>query len=561
MKTSCEFQFGFLDVSARGDAQLSVTQTQPFARVTDINSEKPITPPKVLTLEPNFGCPLDGSGTLLPDTPESIAWGWWSAELSGEGGRFAREPVLTVRFSDDRGAETVHSSAGLTFTFAATLPKEVQIAWYGRGGMLLAEQSFAPDRFTYFCERQVEDYSKLVIRIPSMRFPGRYLRVTRLLFGVLELLDETRIGKAVLQEEVDPSLLTLPISTLELDFFTANGRFSLLDPMGAYQLFQWKQKIEANKSLDGVNIPLGSYYLQEAEGTVDAVTKLSCVDMLGILDTVEYDGGLYEDTPLSQLLTEILAPEGFQFALDPTFADVTIRGHLPVGSKREALWQIAFAIGAMMYPARRELLQVIPLPTRSSGEISPARKQIGHHVKLEKLVTQVDVVSHQYVRSEEESKDLQRADLGVGEHKITFSTPVSVVSVEGATLVSAHANYCVVNVDTAGEVRVLGYDYADTTTVHTVKVTNLPAGAKQGVERIEGATLLDPAKAPAAAQRLYDYYQNRYTDEGGTLPGVELAGERQVLHSLGGRTLTAYTERVVTDLHDGCLQTLTLRGR
>ena len=42
MKTTCEFRFGFWDVTARGDAHFAVSQNQDYARIEDINAEDPI---------------------------------------------------------------------------------------------------------------------------------------------------------------------------------------------------------------------------------------------------------------------------------------------------------------------------------------------------------------------------------------------------------------------------------------------------------------------------------------------------------------------------------------
>lgn len=75
--------------------------------------------------------------------------------------------------------------------------------------------------------------------------------------------------------------------------------------------------------------------------------------------------------------------------------------------------------------------------------------------------------------------------------------------------------------------------------------------AKASAKSVTSATLVDPGKAQDVARRLYDYYQLRYTDEGQILPGQEQAAERAEVSSLGGRTLTGYIQRVVTDLSGG----------
>ena len=560
MKTTCEFRFGFWDVTARADAHFAVSQNQDYARIEDINLEDAITFPDVATLEPNFGWPLDGSKEWLPDNPKANTWGWWSTELSGAGLTFPHPPTLTVNFMDERGEPTPHSSAGITLTFVATLPKEVNIKWYGYRGELLADQSFAPTRLDYFCDRQVENYYKVVITIPSMTKPHRFLRVSAILFGVLEILDGTRLVKASLTEEINPAGLTLPINMAELSFFTPYGRFALLDPDGAYKLFQWKQELTGYKVIDGERTMLGKFYLQSAAGTVDAVTSITCVDIVGVLDTLDYVGGIYNERPLEELLAEILGPEGIPFEIDPAFAGVTITGHLPICKKRVALQQISFAVGAVVDTSRVEGIRFYPLPEAITKAITPARKIVGHKIKLEELVTQVGVTAHRYALADE-LKELNKTTLEPGEHIIKFPAPVSVESVTGATLGVKHPNYCTVKVQKAGEVVISGYNYIDTQTLYTVTTEPLPAGAKPSSKGVSKATLVDPAKAPAVARRLYAFYQLRYTDEGQLLPGQERAAEMASVASLGGKTVTGYIQRVLTDLTGGCLETITLRGR
>ncbi|MEG2096545.1 MAG: hypothetical protein RRY65_00105 [Pseudoflavonifractor sp.] len=554
MKTSCEFRFGFWDVTARADAAFAVSQNQDYAKITDINLEDGFHTRPVATLEPGFGWPLDGSKEWLPDNAGADSWGWWSTELSGADRAFVHPPTLTVTFTEN------HSSAGITLDFYATLPGAVNIKWYSLRGALLADATFTPDAFSYFCDKQVEDYGKVVITVQSMQFPKRFLRVTSILFGVLEVIGDPRVTQAEMTEEISPVTLTLPINTLDVSFFTPGGRFALLDPQGAYKMFQWKQELTTYKTVDGVRTEMGTYYLQNASGTVDAITQLACVDMIGILDTLEYKGGIYAAKPLHAMLGEILTPEGIPFVVDAAFNGVTISGYLPICTKRAALQQIAFAIGAVVDPTRGEVLRFYPAPTAVTADIKPARKVIGHKITLEELVTQVDVTAHKYTLSGE-LKELTKTTLGVGVHTIPFTAPVSVTKATGAVLTTTHPNYCVVTVATAGEVILSGYAYLDAATIHTVRIDPLPAGAKTSIKPFSTATLVSPDKAPAVAQRLYDYYQNRYTDEGRVLPGCEVAAEKATISSLGGRAVTGHIGRVVTDLAGGCIETVTMRGK
>jgi hypothetical protein len=559
MTTSCRFRFGLLDVTARGDASFVVTQNQSFADIDDVNTEQPITFPPVATLEPDFGWPVNGTKTIMPDNPAALTWGWWSAGLSGAGGAFATAPTLTVTFADSTGTPTPHSSVGITLYFYATLPGSINVKWYGMSGSLLENQDFIPDSFEYFCDLQVENYQKIVITVPSMQYADRYLRMTRLLFGSMELLDGARVTKAALTEELDPSLQTLPMTALDLSFYTPDGRFSLLDPQGAFALFQWKQEIEAYKTIDGAESYMGRVYLEQAEGSVDAVTTLSCVGLMGVLDAVEYKGGLYSGMALSAFVDDILTPEGIAYTIDPALAGVTLTGWLPITTKRAALQQSAFAAGVVIDETRGTTVRIYPLPTGSGATVGPARKITGHKVTLEDLVTEVDVTAHTYVLGSEIT-DLASVTLAAGRQTITFDGPVSITSVSGATLIESHVNYCILNMFAQQEATVSGYEYHDVTSVYAVSAPYIPAGGKSGLQAVTGATLVDPTKAQAVAQRLYDYYQNRYTDAGRLLPGGERPAQRVNLSSMGGKTLTGYLERVVTDLTGGCLENVTIRG-
>ena len=516
MSTTCEFRFGFWDVTARADAAFQVTDNQPWARIEDMNLEEGATFPDVVTLEPGFGWPLTGAKAWFPAVPTAVTWGWWSEQLSRADGTFTHPPTLTVTFTEN------HSSAGITFRFIATLPRSINIKWYSLTGVLLADRDFTPDRMEYFCDYQVENYGKVIVTIPAMSAAHRYLRCAFILFGVLEIIDGQRVQKAELCEEISPVGLALPIDTLGLSFFTPGGRFSLLDPSGAYRLFQWKQQITAYATVDGVQRPMGVYYLQE-------------------------------------LLDAILGPEDVDYTLDPSFAGVTVTGYLPICSKREALQQIAFALGAIVDTTRGEVMRFYPMPTGAHHAIAPARKIVGHKVTLEELVTRVDVTAHAY-RLNEEVRELTKTTLEVGRHRLTFTGPVKVTGVTGGTLVESHPNYAVVNVGKAGEVILTGQEYVDDTRIFTVQTEPLPAGAKNSTRAITEATLIDAAKAPAAARRIYAYYQLRYTDEGQLLPGAEQVGQWVELQSLGGRTLAGPVERLTIDLAGGYLATLTMRG-
>ncbi len=550
--TSCQASFGFYDLTASGDATLTVSQNQSFANIADMNNEQGLWLPNVLTLEEDFGWPLDGTKVPLPDDAEATPWGWWSTEQSGTDGAFASPLTLVVSFTEN------HTSAGLTFDFVGTLPGAMTITWYDLDWNLLESQTFVPDAFTYVCDCAVGNYGNLVISIPSMASPGRFLRVTRILCGVVELLSGERLTMAKTTEEVDTSLLTLPINVLDLAFHTGDGRFALLVPSGVYECLQYRQALTLSYTLDGTTYPMGVYYFSEAQGETDGVTTLYCVDAIGLLDGVSYDGGIYAEMPMADFLDALLTTEGMAYTLDASFDDVTISGHLPICTKREALQQMAFAVGALVVPDRTGGLTIQPLSADDPSAVDKTRKIVGHTLTLEDLITCVEVTAHQFALSSD-LETLSTSDQEEGEQTVKFTTPCQVSSITGATLVTSHPNYCTIQVDTAGEVVIQDKEYEDTETVYTVDMGALPAAATSQTKSVSTNTLIDPSKAQAAAQRLYDYYQNRYSDEGQLLPGLDSPGQYTALWC-GDATLTGHLQRVVTDLHGGGLMTITMRG-
>lgn len=562
MKTSCEFHFGFWDVTARGDAVLETTQNQVWADIGELNKKEPVALPDVATLEPSFGWPLDGTKVLMPDDPAALPWGWWSAGLSGADGEFAAAHVLSVNFFGDDGlAPTAHSSAGITLCFAATPPRLINIRWYGADGGLLADRDFTPDALNFFCDCPVDDYAALTVTIPGLAAPERFLRCERIIFGALEVIAAERLQKASVTEEIQPVSLTLPISVLELSFFTADGRFNLLSPEGVYRFFQWRQPMDAYASVNGELRFMGRYYLQEAAGHETGLADLKLVSCIGILDTLDFDGGIYEQKPVSALLEDILGPEEFPFELDGAFASERISGYLPICTKREALQQLAFAIGAAVDSTRGEAIRIYPAPEGVSGVIGADRKIIGHSVTLEEPVTRVELLSHSYSLNVVEEKQLARLRLEAGRRRITHSAPSQATDVSGsAEILEAHPNYTLLNVLADGVITLTGRNYTDSATAHTVQAEALPAGAKSSVKTINGATLTDISRGDAAARRVFDYYGRRYKAEGRLLPGNEALGQLIELQSIGARSLEGTIERLHIDLAGGYLARVSIRG-
>ena len=341
---------------------------------------------------------MDGSFSFFPEVPEAYFWGLWSAVQSGESGAFADPPVLDIQFSQ------AHSSSGLTLHFYAPTgdwASKLKIQWYGADGGLLASALFTPDTVDFYCAKKVDRYRRIRLTFLETNHPGRYLKLAGLDYGVYLHFAGDEIVKAHVLEECDPLSAEISINTLGLTLYNKEGRFSILNPEGYFDVLQHKQKLTVwedvrpeARSTSSTSYCMGTFYLSDWENSGDTLADFTAVDAVGLLDGAPYDGGVY-DTTAGALAADIL--DGYSYTLDAELAAERVQGYLAAGTRREALQQLAFAVGAVVDCSRSDLIRISPAPARASGMIAYDRKfQNGSKVTLNPLITAVAVTAHRY---------------------------------------------------------------------------------------------------------------------------------------------------------------------
>ena len=391
----------------------------------------------------------------------------------------------------------------------------------------------------------MENYKKIVCTFYSTSLPHRYLKLTELKYGAVKIFDDDSIISAQILEEADPTGAELSINTLEFTAYTTD--FALLDPSGAYVALQQRQAIGA--TVDGDNF--GVFFLDEPSSEDDDTTTFSCTDFLGVIDATNFMGGIYFNKIVGELVSEIMTSaevETSEYSLDSSLASKTVSGYIPICTHREALQQVAFAIGAVVDCSRGKAIRIYPQNTATVGTITRDEKFDGHKVKMTALVTGVEVTAHRYVLSTETS-NVYEDTLPVGTHTLTFGSPYANLSITGATILASGANYANVQVTTAGKVTITGLQYEDNTSVVGVYASELPANAKPNVVSCDsGATLVSTSNASEIAQRLYSFYQNRYEDEGEIILENQKVGEIWRANSLNNRDLVGTIQSLDIDL-------------
>lgn len=564
MRTNTRVEFGLYDVTARGDSTPSCTTAKPFCNLgRDLLLESVPSQNKYGTLESEQWL-MDGSFSFFPEVPEQYFWGLWSATQSDKSGVFADPPVLDITFTQD------HSGSGLTLHFYSPTEdwaSRVKIQWFGQDGGLIATALFYPNAVDYYCAKKVENYRRIRIHFLETNRPGRYLKLAGIDYGVYLHFSGHEIVEAHVLEECDPISSEISINTLNVSLYNKEGRFSILNPEGYFDVLQHKQKFtiwedvkQDARSTSSVSYCMGTFYLSDWSNSGDTLADFSAVDAIGLLDGAPFDGGIY-DTTVAELAEAILT--GYSYTLDESLAAERVQGYIAAGTRREALQQLAFAIGAVVDCSRGELIRIAPAPSKASGMITYDRKlQDGSKVTLNPLITAVAVTAHRYLPGES-TEELYRDTLDPGTYRVTFNAPAVVgsLTVTGAELTESGVNLCTLTVAEAGEVCVTGHKYADSTVVLKRTAANLPPNVQDNELTVTGATLVDPSRAEAVAVRVLEHYAQRYEQNFSMVAGDEKLADRLIIQSFGGEMVRGMLTKLEFDLTGGFLADAKVIGR
>lgn len=430
----------YLDVApgASDDAEI-VTSSQDAESTPDLLIPGSSNSKNYITLEHNLWV-LDG--TFEPYDGGNIAFR--SNALSGSDGMFANPPVIEVDFDNQ------YTSLGISLNFVGdAFCDSLNIKWY-QGNTLLDSKDFEPDSFSYFCENTVTAYNKIVITIYKTSIPERRARIDRILFGLVRTFyrDELRTGSVRLQQEIDHTGRTLPANALD---------WTLSSKDDAEYIFQARQPVSAYDD----NTILGAFYITGSDRLASNIYDVSCTDAIGVLDEAPFTDAYYSNKNAFDLAQEICAP--FVVDMEASLKTKTVSGVIVGQTKRGALQQLCFAIGAIADTSGTEKIHIFTLDSTNPTEIGEERTRTGASVKTDPIVTEVRVISHSYSTS------------GSG----------------GTT------------------VEIGGVTYYDTQVIHTKLNPDVTSSDKENVIEVSECTLISPSNVTEILNLLYDASMRR----------------------------------------------------
>lgn len=503
----------YMDVpeGAQEAASVSGRGLQPFSDAASMVTGAPDTPWASIDFN---GWPLDGTREILPDDPENI--GWWSESPSAEavtgfvlgegilgksrlgasraGGFFEVPPVLAIDFSER------FSATGVTINFSDSTQQwcsEIIVRWF-RAGELLAECHEFPDAPLWSCGGAVDSFDRITIELLRTNIPGQMARIQQITVGKTIVFGREEIVRAQLVNEADHTLGTLSVDT---------SRFEVLAPGGLEINPQQNQRVALYRDSN----MLATHYIRESTRETAGHYVLSCQSAIGMLED-DFLGGIYEKTPVDTVLSAIL--DGWQYEIDPALEGSLITGYIPVCSRRSALQQVAFTIGAVVVTHGSDRIKLVSQSAVISGHFTADDVFPGATLERSPRVARYEVTVHRYKKSSEvetllEDEALTDDDISDDSVLVTFGEPHWDYSITGGEIVGSGVNW--IRVKALGAVTVTAKKYTHTTSVRTKTNPDATHAERSNVVSVTDATLINSSNAKSVLNRLFESGRYRHT--------------------------------------------------
>ncbi len=368
---SVEIIYKDISLTAKADSTPATADKQSFVDLNQLK-ESGLEFAKYATCEDDFVL-LDGTFEDFPDSPSEANLGLWSNSMTDSEGNFVVPPELTINFSN------YETSVGITLQFNPATDdycNSLNIKWY-QDDTLLADENYGPNSALYFCQKNVTNFNKVVITFSSMNNPYRFLKLQAIEYGVVRTFGQDELRSAKILEEVSLTGEELSINTLDFNLDSADD---------TEFMFQKKQPltVKFNSNL------MGTYFIDKAVRKSARQYDIEAIDYAGLLDKIYFSGGIYSNRLASTLISEIIG--SIPYELDSTLGSKTVSGTLEKCTCREALQQVAFAIGGVVDTSRSNIVKIFTVSPTIKSTITKENIYIGADFEADDEITEIRVI-------------------------------------------------------------------------------------------------------------------------------------------------------------------------
>lgn len=522
-------------VGAQETASFNSTVAQPFGNAMQLTSGA--TDTAWATLEPDSWT-LDGSRRILSDNPTNL--GWWSSERA-QGRWFGSDSIPTIRIA----FPAPYTATGITFTFWPALDSwcsEIYVAWYNSKN-LIASTTAKPDEAVWFLNYAVEGFDEILIELRGTNYPGHFAKIQQIQIGRAVVFFQDEITKITLLNEADPSLCELTADTMTVEIFDRKNRNMIPQEKQQMQLYRNGEQI-------------ATQYITDFDREARQRYTFRCQSAIGLLED-DFLGGIYNKYPLRSVLADVFGE--IPFGLDEAFESQTITGYLPVCKRREALQQIAFAIGAVVSTQGDGIIKLSEIQKNVSSVFTADRIFSGAKAGKEAQNAAVYVYAHSYKKGTEEETLLDEEAVEGNGILYVFSEPHHSYSISGGQIVGSGDNW--VQITASGPVTVKGKKYIHNTFAKVRRNPFALAADKNNIVTVDEATLVHAGNVTAVVDRLFLSQQLKHTLTQDVVVSGELTGQMVTSENPWGTKTEGYIVSMDSEFSgNGQTASVTIRG-
>lgn len=489
MKNGVAIKYGDVALGAKENFKPSMGAIEPFSDISILQKNN-------ISFK-NYGNPiekysvlLDGSVLPFPSEIENEVFGIWSEEISGEDGFFKTPLVLSLKSTD------FFTSSGIILVFDEPKnihPVDVLVTWW-RGNEKIAEEQFAPNSANYFFNKKVEYYDGLTFRFSKLNMPKNRLKIHSIEYGLGVLFYGDELKNVNLSQSIDPISTEIQINTCG---------FNLNSKRNIEYSFQNQQPVSIyfNENL------LATTFVKSAKRIGKNVWNIQTEDYIGLMETISYQGGIYNNVNADELIADIFGVANIPFSLDERFIGMKLSGYIPYTTCRNALMQVCFAINAVIDTSNSDKVKIFGISNEISQQIEPQRVLQGQSSDEKSVVTAVELTAHFYKELEETKEVYNSEKSGIGENIfIKFNEPLYELSITNGKIISHGTNYAIIN---ANENCVLsGKKYDHTTFTKTKRNPIVSQKDIENIVTISSATLVTKNNVDNLLDVCYNYIVN-----------------------------------------------------
>lgn len=312
-RSAIRINFKLVDVTAAGDTAPEVSEENRVAQTAQVIREAEGMQAKYGTLEKDHLF-LDGSFSFFPDDPPQHHVGWWSAQQSDANGWFSPPPAMTFHFTKK------HFSVGFTVIFddlADQYCTDFSIQTFdGTGAPLTYTEVTGNTLADCPVEMKTDAYHKVVFTFKRTNKPFRYVRVSQILFGIVQRHSNTNTESATLLYEISPAMEAAPANEFVVTIDNADHRYNMVNPNGLYKYLQQGQPLDVEigtgprGAMEYVN--MGRFYYTRSKASDSSLTAQITADTpFYFMENTTYRRGRIGIMRVRDFIEEIVRDAGF----------------------------------------------------------------------------------------------------------------------------------------------------------------------------------------------------------------------------------------------------------